>query len=169
MSHPSKLIKACLVLAIAAGGFAAVDVAHAGGWTGAGGRGGGWSGGGGWNGGGSHGGGWHHGGGHAHVGVFIGGPLWWPGYYGYPYGYGGYGYPYAYPYPYGYGYAYPYPYPYAGAYPPAAQAAPPVTQETPQAAPLWYYCPDSRMFYPHVSECPSGWQAVPATPPDVKH
>ena len=90
---------------------------------------------------------------------------WWPGYYGYY----GYGWPYRdgwYPYPsYAYG---AYPYPYAGAYPPVAQAVPLATAATPPPTPQWYYCTDSQMFYPHVSECPSGWQAVPATPPDVK-
>ena len=158
MNHRSKLIKSGLVLAIAAGSLATVDVAQAGGWQG----GGGSHGGGGWHGGGSH--------GHASVGVWIGGPGWWPGYY--PYRYGWYPYP-SYPYPYGYGYAYPYPYggayPYGGGYPPVAQALPPGAQAMPQAAPQWYYCRDSQMFYPHVSECPSGWQAVPAVPPDMKH
>lgn len=30
----------------------------------------------------------------------------------------------------------------------------------------WYFCPDSKTYYPYVKECPSGWQAVePVTPP----
>src|SRR6185295_11882554 len=24
----------------------------------------------------------------------------------------------------------------------------------------WYFCPDSRAYYPYVLECPSGWLAV---------
>jgi hypothetical protein len=35
----------------------------------------------------------------------------------------------------------------------------------PQAAQsFWYYCADSRAYYPYVAECPSGWQPVPAQP-----
>lgn len=30
---------------------------------------------------------------------------------------------------------------------------------------LWYYCDASRMYYPYVNTCASGWRAVPATPP----
>jgi hypothetical protein len=30
----------------------------------------------------------------------------------------------------------------------------------------WYYCPPANAYYPYVPSCPSGWQAVPATPPD---
>jgi hypothetical protein len=30
---------------------------------------------------------------------------------------------------------------------------------------LWYYCPDSKAYYPYVRECPKGWQTVPAQPP----
>jgi len=30
----------------------------------------------------------------------------------------------------------------------------------------WYFCPDSRAYYPYVLECPSGWLAVvPGTAP----
>lgn len=29
----------------------------------------------------------------------------------------------------------------------------------------WFFCPDSKTYYPYVKECPSGWQAVePVTP-----
>jgi hypothetical protein len=81
---------------------------------------------------------WHRGG--AHVGVFIGGPAW------YPY----------------------YPYPYY-AYPPTVivREAPP-TQYIEQSAPegaqqqqgYWYYCADSKTYYPYVKDCPAGWQKV---------
>lgn len=51
---------------------------------------------------------------------------------------------------------------YAPGYPPvyAAQVAPP-------SMPNWYFCPTAKAFYPYVTSCPSGWQAVPATPPDA--
>jgi hypothetical protein len=41
----------------------------------------------------------------------------------------------------------------------AVQAAP---APAPQAQADWYYCADSRSYYPYVSECPAGWQRVPA-------
>jgi Ni/Co efflux regulator RcnB len=46
----------------------------------------------------------------------------------------------------------------------ATATAPPGTAaEAP--APTWYYCASSRAYYPNVTQCPEGWQAVPATPP----
>lgn len=56
---------------------------------------------------------------------------------------------------------YPYPDPYL---PPLAVA--PVVPAAPAApAPsYWYWCPDSRQYYPYVAECPSPWQQVPARP-----
>lgn len=96
------------------------------------------------------------GGGHVRFGISLGMPLFAPGYYS-PY--------YGYPYP-----AYNYP---AYAYPPVVvQSAPPVyvEQGAAQAASApaqadWYYCAASRAYYPYVSECPAGWQRVPAQPP----
>lgn len=92
-----------------------------------------------------------------HVGVFVGGPVWYgpgPYYYGPP--------PYYYPPPVVYG-------------PPVVvQDQPDVYVERPQAnegaAPgsssgTWWYCGASKKYYPYVKECPSGWQEVPATPP----
>jgi hypothetical protein len=86
-------------------------------------------------------------------GINIGIPLWGPGYYS--------------PGPYGY-----YPYqpmmaPYAPAYvQQAPQYAPP--QAMPQAsAGAWFYCAESKSFYPYVRECPGGWQRVSPTPPDA--
>lgn len=101
------------------------------------------------------GGGFHHGG--ARVGVFIGAPL-----FAYGYGYRPY-YPY---YPY-YPPAY---YPYAA--PVVVQpATPPVYVERSDeqaAAPpadYWYYCPDTKTYYPYVASCASPWQRVaPQTP-----
>lgn len=49
----------------------------------------------------------------------------------------------------------------------------PVTyiEQNPSAAPApaadagwWYYCDQSRGYYPYVRECPSGWQRVPPAP-----
>jgi hypothetical protein len=70
-------------------------------------------------------------------------------------------------------YYYPPPYYYPPAYYPpavvAAPAAPPVyvEQTPPQAAAeqYWYYCTDSKTYYPYVKECRSPWQRVPARPP----
>jgi hypothetical protein len=94
------------------------------------------------------------------VGVGVG-----PGYWG---GYGGYYAPYGYA-PYGYA-------------PPVVVPAAPVVVEPPQpdeyverpqeSAPpasnssgTWWYCAESKTYYPYVKECPSGWQQVPAAPP----
>lgn len=94
-------------------------------------------------------------GGHAHWGISLGFPIYAPGFYPAPY--------YAYPAPvYGY---------------PAvviAPSAPPVYVEqgaveaAPAPAPAqndWYYCAESRAYYPYVAQCPSGWQRVPAQAP----
>ena len=72
-------------------------------------------------------------------------------------------------------YYYPPPYYYPPAYyPPAVVAAPaaqPVyveqspQQAAPAAEPYWYYCPDSKIYYPYAKECASQWQRVPARPP----
>ena len=47
-----------------------------------------------------------------------------------------------------------------------------VQRETPTAASAasnyWYYCPDSRTYYPYAQSCPSPWlQVVPQTSPQV--
>jgi hypothetical protein len=74
---------------------------------------------------------------HASFGFFVGGPVWYP----YPY--------------------YPYPYPY----PPVVVRPAPQTayieqggEEDPQS--YWYYCAESKTYYPYVKECPGGWQRV---------
>lgn len=92
---------------------------------------------------------WDHG--HARVGVGF--------YFGVPYG--GYYYP---PYP----YYYP---PYSPYYAPVVvQQQPQVyveQQPAPQAqqpAGYWYYCADSRAYYPYVKECRSEWQRVSPHP-----
>ena len=87
----------------------------------------------------------------------------------------GFGFPYA-GYGYGYGYGYPYYAPYS--YYPPYYAAPVVVQQqqpvyveqpAPQVQPqqpagYWYYCNDSRAYYPYVRECPAGWQKVAPQP-----
>ncbi len=85
-----------------------------------------------------------------------------PGYYGSPYGY--------YPSPY---YYYPAPVYYSS--PVVVQQAPTVYVERPDIAPAqpqsqpaqnyWYFCNDSRTYYPYVKDCPGGWQRVSPTPP----
>jgi len=41
----------------------------------------------------------------------------------------------------------------------------PATQVQPQQpAGYWYYCADSRAYYPYVKECPTGWQRVAPSP-----
>lgn len=93
-----------------------------------------------------------HRGGRVHFGIFVGGPVFVPWYYG--------------------------PYPYY--YPPAVVTVPSaptvyVEQGEPQAAPgssaapqsqgYWYFCADSKTYYPYVKECPGGWQRVTPRPP----
>jgi hypothetical protein len=87
---------------------------------------------------------WHHGG--VRFGVVIGAPF----------------YPWYYP-----------PYYYYPPYPPvvAAPAAPPTyveqggAQSAPPRASYWYYCAESKTYYPYVKECPGGWQRVAPQPP----
>lgn len=64
-------------------------------------------------------------------------------------------------------------------YPPGYAYEPPVVyvQPTPAAAPaplasapaaqqgFWYYCADSKMYYPYAKDCPSPWQQVSPQPP----
>jgi hypothetical protein len=118
---------------------------------------------------GGHGYGW---GGGPRVGISIDVPLFGLGYYPSPYNsYPAYAYPapaYASPGP-----AYTYPGPdYAYPGPAVAPSAGYVEQGYSHAAPApaqpqgdWYYCADSRSYYPYVRECPAGWQQVPAQPP----
>ena len=91
-----------------------------------------------------------HGGADVHFGIYMGGPIGWPYYY-----------PPAY-----------YPSPYY--YPPAAvqPSSPPVYVERQDAAPesapadsYWYYCQESKAYYPYVKQCAGGWQRVAPEPP----
>lgn len=152
--HPLKLAGLTLA-AVALLAFAPM-AALAGGGHGGGGHGGG--GGGSWHGGSGghwhgHSGNWHGNGGSwsGSVGFYFGAPLGWPGWYSPPY---------YYPY-------YPY-YPYY--YPQVIVTSPPVYIERPtQAAEAqqnwWYYCAESKTYYPYVKHCPGGWQRVTPQPP----
>jgi hypothetical protein len=33
----------------------------------------------------------------------------------------------------------------------------------PNASQTWYYCSDPAGYYPYVTQCNTGWQAVPAS------
>lgn len=50
--------------------------------------------------------------------------------------------------------------------PPVVVAPQPPVTAAPQApqAQNWYYCEDSKTYYPYVNTCNSGWKQVPATP-----
>ena len=97
----------------------------------------------------------------ARVGVYIGAPV-----IGFGFGYHPF-YPPPYYYP---------PYYYYPTYQPAPvviQQQPTVyVEQNPQQAPAvqtpatnyWYYCADSRAYYPYVKECPAGWQRVAPQP-----
>ena len=80
--------------------------------------------------------------GRAHFGVWIGGPLWWPGMYGY-------GYPYVVERP-------------VYVQPPVEPLV--IQPSATQQSNNWYYCREAQMYYPYVTQCPSAWQEVPATP-----
>jgi len=97
---------------------------------------------------------WHRGGGgHVRFGLYVGAPLFAPWYY-----------------PPSYGYYPPY-------YPPAVisvPSSPPAYIEqgagsqsapAPAAQSYWYYCADSKTYYPYVKECPAGWMRVVPQPP----
>jgi len=88
-------------------------------------------------------------GGGVRFGLYVGGPAYWGGYWGPRYYYSPYYYP-----------------------PPVVTvpASPPTYVERGEAgaAPepgYWYYCSDSRAYYPYVKECPGGWQRVSPQPP----
>lgn len=91
---------------------------------------------------------WAHGRGRVHFGLHFGFPL-------YPY------------------YYYPPPV-YYPAYPVrVVPAEPPVYVERDDLAPQdpvhwWYYCAQSRGYYPYVKTCPSGWERVPPAPPPAQ-
>jgi hypothetical protein len=95
----------------------------------------------------AHGGRFHHGGFHrGHVGVYLGIPWGWPGWYYPPY----------------------YSYPYS---PPMVVESPRTYIERDDVAGdagepyYWYYCDKPRGYHPYVEKCPGGWKKVVPTPP----
>ena len=59
---------------------------------------------------------------------------------------------------------YPY-YPYYPAPPVVIEKEPQVYMQQEESN-YWYYCPDSRGYYPDVKKCPQGWlKVVPSVPP----
>ena len=86
-------------------------------------------------------------------GIALGVPLYGLGYYG------GY-------YPYPYTYSDPaYRYPGWGVAHPGEYIDQGIPNEALQPQDDWFYCADSKAYYPYVRECPGGWQRVPSTPP----
>ena len=86
-----------------------------------------------------------HLGNHARVGVFLAAPVFAPLYYP----------------PSGYYYTPPLP-----ASPPVYIEQGAAPQEPVEQPYYWYYCADSKTYYPYVYDCPGGWQqVVPETPP----
>ena len=58
-------------------------------------------------------------------------------------------------------YFYPSPvFPYPNPYVPPVASVPPTTPTTS----YYYYCQNPSGYYPYVTQCPGGWQLVPATP-----
>lgn len=61
-------------------------------------------------------------------------------------------------------------------YPPRIEVVEPpvyIEKDSDAAAPAdsaedyWYYCPESRKYYPYAKKCPRGWKRVAPTPPDA--
>jgi hypothetical protein len=91
---------------------------------------------------------------HGRVGVFVGVPLFWPGYYPAPY----YSAPYYYP-PTVIERSAPTTYVERGSY----EAAPAPAPEN-----WYYYCSASKGYYPYVKQCPGGWQRIAPQPPAAR-
>lgn len=93
-----------------------------------------------------------HGGG-VRFGLYVGGPVYWGGYRGPRYYYPPYYYP-----------------PTVVTVP---VSPPTYVEQAPIAAPAapaplpgyWYYCAESRAYYPYVNQCLGGWQRVSPQPP----
>lgn len=51
---------------------------------------------------------------------------------------------------------------------PVAPASPPVYVERNDNSQDWYYCEQTRGYYPYVKECPGGWKRVPPAPPSAQ-
>ena len=91
----------------------------------------------------------------SHVDLWFGsgwGPGWDPWWWGAP------------GYPYYYNYYWP-PVGYQEEPPVYVEPTPPVEEQT-----YWYFCPESRNYYPYVKKCPNGWLKVvpPSAPQDYE-
>lgn len=111
---------------------------------------------------GSHSGGSHSGrnhfGGHANFGVYIGPGFGWPWYFG-PYYSPYYYYPPVVEVPSG-------PQVYVEQDNAAVAPAPQSSVPAQQPGSWWYFCQNTKSYYPYVKECPGGWQKVaPQSPP----
>ena len=71
--------------------------------------------------------------------------------------------PYYYP-PYSYYYPPYYPSPVVVQQQPTVYVEQPAPQVQQPASGYWYYCADSRAYYPYVKDCPAGWQRVAPQP-----
>lgn len=92
--------------------------------------------------------------GHGRIGIYFG-PYWGPGYYGAPYYY-----PPAYP-------VYSPPVVIERTGPTVYVEQQPVLSEPIESAPqpgYWYYCQSAKGYYPHIQECPEGWQKIAPQP-----
>jgi len=49
---------------------------------------------------------------------------------------------------------------------PHVYGPPPSEQPAPEAGHDWFFCKESKGYYPYVKTCPNGWQRVPAEPPE---
>ena len=88
--------------------------------------------------------------GRAHIGMWVGGPLWW----GMPfYGPG-----------FGYGYGHGYGYPYVVGQPVIVHQPEPALVLPARQSHSWYYCPERRCTTPTSRNVRQTWQEVPATP-----
>jgi hypothetical protein len=104
-------------------------------------------------------------------GGYYGRPYWGGGYYRRPYWGGGYygglflpG-PYLYPGPVVDPYYVPQPVVVVPAQPQVyIEQGGAVVESAPESSQYWYYCHETRSYYPFVKECPGGWQKVPPRP-----
>jgi hypothetical protein len=86
-----------------------------------------------------------HGGGRVRFGVVVGAPLWW-GWHPWHY------------YP-------PYERVIVERREPTVYVERDAADEQRDADQYWYFCPDSKTYYPYVKQCPSPWQRVVPHPP----
>lgn len=79
----------------------------------------------------------------ARIGVFVGGPIWWGWHHHYPR----------------------YERVIVERPGPTVYVEKNADDEALDADQYWYFCPDSKTYYPYVKQCSSPWQRVEPTPP----